>query len=56
MLVIHVFLGEEVINGFPTEKWQLVEEFGQKRNTYNMWIRYKDVPDGPGIKYAVPVR
>lgn len=49
-------VGEEMINGINTEKWQYSEVIGEKKNKYTMWMRYKNDQTNPGVKYAVPVR
>lgn len=49
-------IGEEVINGLPCEKWRLVENFGDKKNKYTLWIRYKKSPHLPQKKEPIPVR
>lgn len=49
-------IGEELVNGLETEKWQLKQDFGEKVNKYTMWMMYKDDPNDPKIKYAVPIR
>ncbi|XP_056645189.1 digestive cysteine proteinase 1 [Diorhabda sublineata] len=36
--------GTEVVNGFETEKWVLVEVIGHKINKYSMWIKSGEVP------------
>lgn len=49
-------IGEEVINGLPCEKWRLVEDFGDKKNKYTLWIRYKKSPHLPQKKEPIPVK
>lgn len=49
-------VGEEVVNGQNTEKWQLVTTIGDKKNKYTLWMRYMTSPSDPAIKEAVPVR
>lgn len=53
-----LLLGSEVVNGFNTEKWRLVQTIGQKVNRYTMWMTYKnnEGSDPDPVKYAVPVR
>lgn len=49
-------LGEEVVNGQRTEKWQLISTVGNKQNKYTLWMRYMTSPRDPAVKAAVPVR
>ncbi|KAI4482319.1 hypothetical protein M0804_008870 [Polistes exclamans] len=49
-------IGEEVINGLPCEKWRLVENVGDKKNKYTLWIRYKKSPHLPQKKEPIPVK
>lgn len=49
-------IGQELINGIMTEKWQLKQEVGLKLNKYTMWLRFKNDPQYPKIKYAIPMR
>lgn len=50
------FVGEETIEGVATEKWGLEQTIGDKINKYTIWMYYKEDPDNPNIKVAVPVR
>ncbi|CAG9835411.1 unnamed protein product [Diabrotica balteata] len=36
--------GKEVVNGFETEKWTLVNIVGHKVNRYTMWIKNEGIP------------
>lgn len=49
-------IGEEMIHGLLCEKWRLVEDFGEKKNKYTLWIRYKKSPYLPQMKEPIPVR
>lgn len=49
-------IGEEMINGVQCEKWRLVEAFGEKKNKYTLWIKYKKSPYLPRMKEPIPVR
>lgn len=49
-------VGEEIINGQHTEKWQLTQIVQDKRNKYTLWMKYMDDPRQPEIKAAVPLR
>lgn len=47
------YAGEEVIEGVATQKWNLTNIIGEKRNIYTLWVREKDLD---GTKVSVPVR
>lgn len=49
-------IGEEMVNGLQCEKWRLVEDFGDKKNKYTLWIRYKKSPYLPQKKEPIPMR
>ncbi|XP_074042295.1 digestive cysteine proteinase 1 [Leptinotarsa decemlineata] len=50
------FAGKETIRGIDSEKWNLTELIGQKKNKYTMWISYKPNLNGDYGNIAVPVR
>lgn len=49
-------VGEEMIDGVKTEKWQLTQTIGQKVNKYTMWMKWRNEQEKTEAKYAVPVR
>ncbi|XP_018328843.1 digestive cysteine proteinase 1 [Agrilus planipennis] len=49
-------IGAEMINGVNAEKWQLIQQIGQKVNKYTMWMVYKNVLENSDEPIAVPVR
>ncbi|XP_031843430.1 C1 family peptidase 26-29-p isoform X2 [Nomia melanderi] len=49
-------IGSEMVNGVECEKWRLVQEIGEKKNKYTLWIRYKKSPRIPGLKEPIPVK
>ncbi|XP_022913978.2 digestive cysteine proteinase 1 [Onthophagus taurus] len=50
------YLGDEVINGQNTQKWQLVQSIGQKSNKYTIWLTFKNDFRKKTVKYAVPIK
>jgi C1A family cysteine protease len=49
-------VGQEMINGLNTEKWQMKDSIGQKSNKYTMWLRWKNDPENSAVKYPVPIK
>ncbi|XP_078043578.1 C1 family peptidase 26-29-p isoform X2 [Augochlora pura] len=49
-------LGEEMVNGVNCEKWQMIQEVGEKTNKYTLWIQYQKSPLTPGLMEPVPVK
>lgn len=49
------YLGEEVIVGVKTQKWNLTTVVGEKKNKYTLWVRIKGAEDS-SAKIAIPVR
>lgn len=48
--------GTEDRNGFKCDKFSLIVEVGQKRNYYNLWVRYIKSPKYPSSRMPIPVR
>lgn len=45
------YLGDEVVEGKQTQKWNLTTVIGEKENKYILWVTYKQ-----NSKVAIPVR
>lgn len=50
---LEFFLGEEIIEGVTTQKWNLTTVIGEKKNKYTLWVRQKQVE---GNQISIPVR
>lgn len=48
--------GTEQRNGFNCDKFVLVDDVGQKRNYYSLWVRYVKSPKYPASRMPIPVR
>ncbi|XP_055628092.1 digestive cysteine proteinase 1 [Toxorhynchites rutilus septentrionalis] len=48
--------GTETRNGFKCDKFTLIDDVGQKRNVYNLWVRYIKSPKYPASRMPIPVR
>ncbi|XP_066249784.1 digestive cysteine proteinase 2 [Euwallacea similis] len=48
------YLGDEMIEGIDTQKWNLTTVIGEKENKYIVWITFRE--DDYGNKIAVPIR
>lgn len=46
----------EDFNGFPCNLFSLTDVIGDKKNVYNLWVRYKKSPKYPGSRMPIPVR
>ncbi|XP_033327937.2 C1 family peptidase 26-29-p [Megalopta genalis] len=49
-------IGEEMVNGVKCEKWQMIQEIGEKTNKYTLWIQYQKSPRAPGLLEPIPVK
>ncbi|XP_055383598.1 digestive cysteine proteinase 1 [Condylostylus longicornis] len=49
-------LGTEQCNGVPCDKFGLEQTFGQKKNIYSLWVKYRKSPKYPGSRQPIPVR
>ncbi|XP_058066919.1 digestive cysteine proteinase 1 [Anopheles bellator] len=49
-------VGTEECDGYQCDKFSLTEVVGQKRNVYNLWVRYVKSPKYPASRMPIPVR
>lgn len=55
--IFHIFrVGNEIINGQDTQKWQLVTEIGQKTNKYTLWLKTETDVKNKNQVNLIPVR
>ncbi|CAH0753422.1 unnamed protein product [Bemisia tabaci] len=47
------FIGQDIVDGTPVDKWRYVESDGHKVSKYTAWVRYERVN---GSKTPIPVR
>ncbi|KAF7277901.1 hypothetical protein GWI33_009153 [Rhynchophorus ferrugineus] len=47
------YLGDEIIEGITTQKWNLTTVIGEKKNNYMLWVRQKAIE---GVQVSIPVR
>lgn len=50
------YIGNEIVNGQTTQKWQLAHEVGQKSNKYTMWLTMKSNTKHKGEIDPIPIR
>uniref|UniRef100_A0A2M4AIZ6 Putative cathepsin l n=1 Tax=Anopheles triannulatus TaxID=58253 RepID=A0A2M4AIZ6_9DIPT len=49
-------IGSEDCSGYQCDQFTLIENIGQKRNEYNLWVRYVKSPKYPASRMPIPVR
>uniref|UniRef100_A0A2M3ZE63 Putative cathepsin l n=1 Tax=Anopheles braziliensis TaxID=58242 RepID=A0A2M3ZE63_9DIPT len=49
-------IGSEDCAGYQCDQFTLIENIGQKRNEYNLWVRYVKSPKYPASRMPIPVR